>query len=47
MRFNLRQVRKQIAQRTVGKAVAVALALSLTIPPQLGYALSLEYIRGG
>ncbi len=47
MRLSLRQVRKNIAQKAFGKVVAVSLAVSLTIPPQLGYALSTEYTRGG
>ncbi len=47
MRFTLRQVRNKIAQRTFGKVVAVSLTVALTVPPQLGFALSLNYHGGG
>ncbi len=47
MRLNLRQVRKSVAQRTVGKVVAGGLAVALVVPPQLGYGFSLAYAGGG
>ncbi len=47
MRFTLRQVRKNLAQKTFGKAVAVSLTVALIVPPQLGFALSLNSHGGG
>ncbi|MFQ3609923.1 MAG: dockerin type I domain-containing protein [Fimbriimonadales bacterium] len=46
MRWTLRKVRKAVVQKAVGKTLAVSLAVSMIIPPQLGYALSMKYGEG-